>query len=141
TGWRTAGQPPWAWCFRDPRLALVLIDRHGSCDVLIRFVGESFAGTLVSDFYAAYNGLDCAKQRCLVHLLRELAKLREELPWQSVRAFIQPLIELFRDAIQLGKDRERLDRATFDTAYRRLIDRFDKLMLGTRSRHPDCVRI
>jgi hypothetical protein len=36
-------------------------------------LGESFAGTLVSDFYAAYNGLDCAKQRCLVHLLRELA--------------------------------------------------------------------
>ena len=76
----------------------------------IRVLGESFAGTLVSDFYAAYNGLDCAKQRCLVHLLRELAKLREELPWQSVRAFIQPLIDLFRDAIQLGKDREQLGR-------------------------------
>src|SRR5262245_59687192 len=52
--------------------------------------GESFDGTLVSDFYAAYNGLECAKQRCLVHLLRELARLREALPLQSVRAFIQP---------------------------------------------------
>jgi Transposase IS66 family/zinc-finger binding domain of transposase IS66 len=141
TGWRIDGQTAWAWCFRDPRLALFLIDRHRSRDVLIRVLGESFAGTLVSDFYAAYNGLDCAKQRCLVHLLRELAKLREELPWQSVRAFIQPLIDLFRDAIQLGKDREELDRAAFDGAYRRLIDRFDELMLETRSRHPDCVRI
>jgi hypothetical protein len=141
TGWRINGQPAWAWCFRDPHLALFLIDRHRSCDFLIRVLGESFAGTLVSDFYAAYNGLDCAKQRCLVHLLRELAKLRKELPWQSVRAFIQPLIDLFRDAIQLGKDRERLDRAAFDTAYRRLIDRFDELMLETHSRHPDCVRI
>ena len=106
TGWRIDGRPGWAWCFRDPRLALFLIDRHRSRDVLVRVLGESFAGTLVSDFYAAYNGLDCAKQRCLVHLLRELAKLREELPWQSVKAFIQPLIDLFRDAIQLGKDRE-----------------------------------
>ena len=141
TGWRIDGQPCWAWCFRDPRLALFLIDRHRSRDVLIRVLGESFAGTLVSDFYAAYNGLDCAKQRCLVHLLRELAKLREELPWQSVRAFIQPLIDLFRDAIQLGKDREKLGRATFHEAYRRIIDRFDELMLETRSRHPDCVRI
>ena len=70
-----------------------------------------------------------------------MAKLREELPWQSVRAFIQPLIELFQAAIQLGKDREGLDRAAFDTAYRRLVDRFDELMLETRSRHPDCVRI
>src|SRR5262249_22015339 len=90
---------------------------------------------------SAYNGLDCAKQRCLVHLLRELAKLREELPWQSVRAFIQPLIDLFRDAIQLGKDREELGPAEFHTGYRRIIDRFDELMLETRSRHPDCVRI
>jgi Transposase IS66 family/zinc-finger binding domain of transposase IS66 len=141
TGWRINGQTAWAWCFRDPRLALFLIDRHRSRDVLVRVLGESFAGTLVSDFYAAYNGLDCAKQRCLVHLLRELAKLREELPWQSVRAFIQPLIELFQDAIQLGKDREKLGRTAFDQAYRRLIDRFDDLMLRTHSRHPDCVRI
>jgi Transposase IS66 family len=141
TGWRIDGQPAWAWCFRDPRLALFLIDRHRSRDVLIRVLGESFAGTLVSDFYAAYNGLDCAKQRCLVHLLRELAKLREELPWQSVKAFIQPLIELFQDAIQLGKDRGRLGPAKSHEAYRRIIDRFDELMLETRSRHPDCVRI
>src|SRR5262249_35353615 len=126
---------------RVPRLALVLIDRPRSREVLVRVLGESFAGTLVSDFSAAYNGLDCAKQRCLVHLLRELARLRAELPWQSVRAFIQPLIELFRDAIQLGKDREKLGRTAFDQAYRRLINRFDELMLETRSQHPDCVRI
>src|SRR5262249_11773981 len=93
------------------------------------------------DFDVAYNGLDGAQQRCLVHWLRELAELREGLPWQSVRAFIQPLIDLFQDAIQLGKDREKLDRATFDATYRRLIDRFDDLMLKTRARHPDCVRI
>ena len=141
TGWRIDGQPAWAWCFRDPRLALFLIDRHRSRDVILRVLGESFAGTLVSDFYAAYNGLDCAKQRCLVHLLRELAKLREQLPWQSVRAFIQPLIDLFQDAIQLGKDRERLGSEAFYRAYKDIIDRFDDLMLGTQTRHPDCRRI
>jgi hypothetical protein len=70
-----------------------------------------------------------------------LAKLREELPWPAVRAFIQPLIDRFQDAIQLGKDREKLDRATFDATYRRLIDRFDDLMLKTRSRHPESLRI
>jgi hypothetical protein len=141
TGWRINGKTAWAWCFRDPRLALFLIDRHRSRDVIVRVLGGSFAGTLVSDFYAAYNGLDCAKQRCLVHLLRELAKLREELPWQSVRAFIQPLIDLFQDAIQLGKDREKLGDTGFHEAYQRIIDRFDDLMLKTQTRHPDCVRI
>jgi transposase IS66 family protein/transposase IS66-like protein len=89
TGWRINGQTAWAWCFRDPVLALFLIDRHRSRDVLVRVLGASFAGTLVGDFYAAYDGLDCRKQRCLVHLLRELAKLRDELPGPSVRAFIR----------------------------------------------------
>jgi hypothetical protein len=141
TGWRINGQTAWAWCFRDPQLALFLIDRHRSHDVIIRVLGESFAGTLVSDFYAAYNGLDCAKQRCLVHLLRELAKLREELPWQSVQAFIQPLIQLFQDAIQLGKDRDRLSVRAFAQAHQDILDRFDDLLLNSRSRHPECLRI
>jgi Transposase IS66 family/zinc-finger binding domain of transposase IS66 len=141
TGWRINGQPAWAWCFRDPRLALFLIDRHRSRDVIVRVLGESFAGTLVSDFYAAYNGLDCPKQRCLVHLLRELAKLRAELPWQSVHAFIQPLIDLFKDAIQLGKDRDKLAAQAFAQARQRIQDRFDDLLLGTHTRHPECLRI
>lgn len=141
TGWRINGQTAWAWCFRDPTLALFLIDRHRSHDIIVRVLGESFAGTLVSDFYAAYNGFDCPKQRCLVHLLRELAKLREELPWQSVQAFIQPLLTLFQDAIQLGKDRDRLSANAFSQARQNIHDRFDDLILGCRSRHPDCVRI
>jgi len=141
TGWRLNGQPAWAWCFRDPRLALFLIDRHRSREVLTRVLGESFAGTLVSDFYAAYNGLACAKQRCLVHLLRELAKLREDLPWQSVRAFIQPLLDLFRDAIQVGKDRGRQSAAAFAQARRAILDRFDELLLTTRTGQPECLRI
>jgi len=141
TGWRINGQTAWAWCFRDPRLALFLIDRHRSRAVIERVLGPSFAGTLVSDFYAAYNGLDCPKQRCLVHLLRELAKLREELPWQSVRAFIQPLIDLFRDAIQLGKDRDRLGRPAFMQAWQCILARFDDLLLTTETQHPECRRI
>jgi transposase IS66 family protein/transposase IS66-like protein len=141
TGWRINGQPAWAWCFRDPRLALFLIDRHRNRDVLVQALGASFAGTLVSDFYAVYNGLDCAKQRCLVHLLRELAKLRDELPWQSVRAFIQPLIDLIQDAIQLSKNRAQLGVRAFDEACDRIWERFDDIMLTTHTRHPECQRI
>lgn len=141
TGWRLNGQLAWAWCFRDPTLALFLIDRHRSSDVIARVLGPSFAGTLVSDFYAAYNGLNCPKQRCLVHLLRELAKLREELPWQSVRAFIQPLLSLFQDAIQLGKDRVGMNPGAFDRARQTILNRYDDLMVNCHSQHRDCLRI
>jgi transposase len=141
TGWRIDGQPAWAWCFRDPRLALFLIDRHRNREVLVRALGSSFAGTLVSDFYAVYNGLDCAKQRCLVHLLRELAKLREELPGPAVRAFIQPLLRLFQDAIALGKNRDQRGAQAFVAARQRILDRFDELLLQSHTKHPECVRI
>jgi hypothetical protein len=141
TGWRIDGQLAWAWCFRDPRLALFLIDRHRNRAVLVQALGATFAGTLVSDFYAVYNGLDCPKQRCLVHLLRELAKLREELPGPSVRSFIQPLIALFQDAIQLGKDRAALTATDFATRRQRVLDRFDELLLNCHSKHPECLRI
>src|SRR5262245_42615653 len=43
--------------------------------------------------------------------------------------------------MQLGKDREEFGPAKFHAGYRRIIDRFDELMLETRSWHPDCVRI
>jgi len=141
TGWRINGQTAWAWCFRDPKLAIFLIDKQRSHDVIVRVLGESFAGTLVSDFYAAYNGLECTKQRCLVHLLRELAKLREEIPWQSVRAFIQPLIVLLQDAIQLGKDRPQYTQAAYTEARAAIQDRFEQLMLNCHSTNRDCVRI
>ena len=33
---------------------------------------QDFHGVLISDFFASYDGLDCAKQKCLVHLIRDL---------------------------------------------------------------------
>jgi hypothetical protein len=141
TGWRINGKTAWAWCFRDPKLAIFLIDHHRNRDVIARALGSTFAGTLVSDFYAAYNGLDCRKQRCLVHLLRELVKLREELPAASVRAFIQPLITLVQDALELGKKRQQQSAAEFTEARQAIRDRFDDLMLNCHSRNRDCLRI
>jgi hypothetical protein len=139
TGWRINGQTAWAWCFRDPKLALFLIDKHRSRAVIEQALGSSFSGTLVSDFYAAYHGIDCTKQRCLVHLLRELAKLRDSRPWQSVQAFLQPLITLFQDAIQLGKDRETFTSEAFATAKRAIVDRFDDLLLAITARTKSVV--
>ena len=37
---------------------------------------ESFSGVLVSDFYAAYHHYPGLKQRCWVHLLRDIHDLK-----------------------------------------------------------------
>ena len=33
---------------------------------------KDFTGVLVSDFYAAYDGIQCPQQKCLIHLIRDL---------------------------------------------------------------------
>jgi predicted RecB family nuclease len=38
----------------------------------LRKLLRDFKGVLVSDFYTAYDSLDCPKQKCLIHLLRDM---------------------------------------------------------------------
>ncbi len=33
---------------------------------------KDFKGVLVSDFYSAYDSMDCPQQKCLIHLMRDL---------------------------------------------------------------------
>jgi len=58
-----------------------------------------------------------------------------------VRAFVPPLIELFQDALALGKNRDRLSPPVFAQAHPAILDRFDKLLLTSRGRHPDYLRV
>jgi transposase-like protein len=39
---------------------------------LIQELLSDFKGVLVSDFYAAYDSIDCPQQKCLIHLMRDL---------------------------------------------------------------------
>ena len=50
-------------CIRVCRIAGI-DDPGGSAD--------GFSGVLVSDFYAAYDSVPCAQQKCLIHLMRDI---------------------------------------------------------------------
>ena len=39
---------------------------------ILEEVLKGFSGVLVSDFYAAYNSVPCAQQKCLIHLMRDI---------------------------------------------------------------------
>jgi hypothetical protein len=39
---------------------------------IVRELLEGFRGVLVSDFYAAYDSVPCAQQKCLIHLMRDI---------------------------------------------------------------------
>jgi transposase len=74
TGWREAGRNGYAWTFSTPTQRLFV---HGGRDraVLEGTLGAGYAGTLVSDFYAAYTGYDGRHQYCWAHLLRDIDEL------------------------------------------------------------------
>jgi len=72
TGWRIDGQNAWTWVFTQPLLTLFVTDKSRGGKVIRDILGEAFGGKVVCDFYGAYDGLDCQKQRCLTHLLREI---------------------------------------------------------------------
>jgi hypothetical protein len=141
TGWRINGKNVWAWCFGNPQLAVYLIDQRRNREVLTRTLGDSLPGVLVSDFYAVYDGIACLKQRCLPHLLRELHRLREALPARSVSYYIQPVMDLLRDAIALGKQRGKLSARAYARARQSMHDRLDVLILEKKPSNADCLRI
>lgn len=127
TGWRINGQNVWAWCFANPRIAVYLIEHSRGSQVLKDALGDSLPGVLVCDFYASYNFLDAKKQRCLVHLLRELHGLREKVPAICVKKHLQPLIKLFQDAIGLAKRRGELTPQAYDRQCNAIYKRFGEL--------------
>ena len=127
TPWRINGKNVWVWCFANPRIAVYLIRHSRGSQVLREALGDSLPGVLVCDFYAAYNFLQAKKQRCIVHLLRELHGLREKVPAICVTKHLQPLSKLFQDAIALAKRREQLTPQNYARKCDAIYERFGDL--------------
>ena len=130
TGWRVNGKTHWLWCFASGTLSYFLIDRSRGSPALVQFFTEEFAGTLVSDFWAAYNAVLCAfRQKCLVHLLREFEHVEKyKSPGEHWPLFAKPLRRLIADAIRLGRRRADLPPETFASRRQRLSERLQVLV-------------
>lgn len=131
TGWRVSGKTRWLWCFTDPRSTYYLIDRKRGSPALAKFFRDEFAGTLVTDFWGAYNAVACgARQTCLAHLLRDLEHVEQyKHPTAQWPAFAKKLRRLLGDAIRLAKHVER-DEPAFASRRDRLHARLAELILA-----------
>src|SRR5207302_5120405 len=78
TSWRENGQNGYVWVLTNRAGAsLFHYERSRAGAVARRLTGPRYAGTLCTDFYAAYNDHVCRKQRCWAHLARDRAALAE----------------------------------------------------------------
>lgn len=107
TGWREDGRNGYLWTFSTPTAQYV---RHGSRAraEVVAALGEGFGGTLVTDFYAAYNHHLGPHQRCWAHLARDLDTLADQHPGdEPTRRWVRRVKLLFRQAKRFGSPDER----------------------------------
>jgi predicted RecB family nuclease len=118
---RILGETGYVWVFaaQDHVGFVYTSSRDGS---ILGRVLEGFGGVPVSDFYAAYDSMPCAEQKCLVHLIRDMnddlfrnqldSDLRELV--QRFSSVLKPIISTI-DEHGLKRRRLRKHRETVDS--------------------------
>jgi transposase len=81
TSWKQKGQLFWLWVFCTSTVALYVIG-YRSMDTIVKVLGESFPGWLMSDGYKVYRAYK-NRLRCWAHLLRKARGLSESLNKES----------------------------------------------------------
>jgi transposase len=130
TGWRTDGRNGYLWTLTDERHTLYHVDKRRSGAVIEGLLGRSFPGTLTCDFYSAYGKLDCPKQRCLAHLLRELCDTAEKYPAFADGTFRRKAVRLVKDMLALKRRRDESGDECYTRRACRVEDRLDQLARG-----------
>lgn len=152
TGWKIDGDNAWVWKFSNKKICITHTDMSRGQKVVEDILGKKYNGTLISDFLSAYNKIAAgAKQKCLVHILRDLKKVIKY--WQDdgeVIRYCKRLKNIFEDAIALHNkyhdkkwDKkyylrrrlivQRLNDFSFPNPNKRILQRFVKRL----NRHKD----
>jgi hypothetical protein len=107
------GKRAYVWVFTTVEEVIYHYTKTREGDFLQELL-RGFSGVLVSDFYAAYDSMNCAQQKCLIHLMRDL---NDDLLKQP---FNEELKELVREFARLLKSIiETVDRFGLKAHYLR----------------------
>lgn len=143
TGWRVLGKTWWLWCFCAPRETFYMIHRCRGSPALSAFFTEAIRGILITDFWGAYNAVDCGgRQVCLPHLFRDLDATTEQDRSEDWRAFRKKLARLLGDALRLAAA-EGLTPETRASRRARLDERLAAILaaVDTSRGSPDNVNV
>jgi transposase len=115
SGWRILGRTAWLWCFTNAQLAYYVLTSSRAGPVVKEVLGEGFNGIMITDFFAAYDRIQAfAKQRCVVHLLREIKQVSLHNRSSEWKRFARRLKRLIHEALKLMIDRERISEKEYD---------------------------
>lgn len=126
TGSRVDGNNWWQWVFCSLTAVLHVMRFNRSADVVQDVMGEHEAEVWVSDCYLPQMKAPSKKhQLCLAHQLRNLQAVVEQDPKHFWARHVQIL---FRYAIHLHNQRQKLSEATFLNRAERIERLFDQLL-------------
>lgn len=93
------GKTSYVWAFTNFE-EVVYVYRPNREGEFLRELLKEFHGVLVSDFYAAYDSLDCPQQKCLVHLIRDMNDDLLANPFdEELQAITKPFGSLLRPIV------------------------------------------
>jgi transposase len=141
SGWRILGRTAWLWCFTSKTLAYYVLTPSRAGPVVKKVLGSFFKGILITDFFGAYNRIKAfAKQRCVVHLLREIKQVSVRNGSKEWKRFARRLKRLVQDALKLVIDREKLSENVYQRRVAALHVRLATIF-GRSYRDADCERL
>ena len=141
SGWRILGRTAWLWCFTSAKLAYYLLTPSRAAPVIKQVLGDGFKGILIADFFAAYDRIQAfAKQRCVVHLLREIKQVSLRNGSSEWKRFARRLKRLIHEALRLVIDRERIGEKVYERRVASLHIRLADIF-GSSYRDADCERL
>jgi len=122
----------YVWVFASVE-EVVFIRRPSREGAFLRELLGKFAGVLVTDFYAAYDGLECIQQKCLIHLIRDINQALLDAPYdRELQAITQRLGSLLRRIVSTV-DEHGLKRK-YLSPYRRDVENFFESLSATAHR-------
>ncbi len=123
SGWKDKGIKYWIWVFCTSAFSFFYIAKSRSSQVLRDILGETYNGTIVSDFFNAYvKYANKIQQFCLAHLIRDI-KFLTTLPNEADKCFGDSLLIQFKRLFRIWHLRDKIPK-----------DRFNRIMFKIKDR-------
>ena len=118
------GKDGFVWVFTSLEEVIYYYTETREGDFLKKLL-QGFSGVLVSDFYTAYDALDCSQQKCLIHLIRDLNDDQLKQPFnEELKEIVRNFADLLKPMIETV-DRYGL-KAHFLRKHKVFVERFYK---------------
>lgn len=118
------GVDGFVWVFASMEEVVYVYADTREGDILERVL-KGFTGVLVSDFYAAYDSMQCEQQKCLIHLMRDLNDAVLQHPYdEDLKGLVKAFASLVKPMVETV-DRYGL-KYYFLRKHLRFVDRFFK---------------